>query len=77
MPGHRANCPYAFAPNPSVRMLTLVRVIVAGMDVVINILCLSRLSSRGCGCKRDIKEKDNSTRELEKDFAEHCRLRKT
>ena len=45
------------------------------MDVVIDILYLSRLSGRSSGCCRDTKEENTS--ELDKDFVEHCRLRKT
>ena len=77
LPGRDAN---AFPPSPSIRVFTLVRIIGGpgtGMDVVIGILCLSRFSNRRSGCRRDVKNEED-TREHEMDFvaSEHCNLRK-
>ena len=77
LPGQEANSGYAFPPNPSIRVSTLVRMIVdTGMDVVIDILCLSRFSNRRSGCRRDVKNEEEDTRELDMDFVEHCNLGK-
>ena len=68
----------AFPPSPSIRVFTLVRTIGGpgtGMDVVIGILCLSRFSNRRSGCRRDVKNEEDS-RELDMDFVEHCNQRK-
>jgi hypothetical protein len=44
------------------------------MDVVIDILYLSRLDRRRSGRCRDALGKEEDTSELDKDFAEHCNI---
>ena len=74
LPGCRANCPYAFPPGPTVRVLTIVLIIwVTDPDVVID-MCLSRLSSRRSGCCRDVVKDEEDTSEPDKDFVEHCNV---
>ena len=75
LPGPNADYRYAFPSNPSIRVLTLVRIIRrprrTGTDVVMDILCLFGFSSRRRGCCRDVKNEED-TRELDKVFSEHC-----
>ena len=67
LPRWRVKCSYAFSPNPYKRVFTLVGFIGTSMDVVIDILCVSKLSRRRSGRCRDAKEEDAS--ELDKEFA--------
>ena len=48
------------------------QIIGTSMDVIIDILCLSRLSTRRSGHCRDAKEEDTSELDKDIDFAGHC-----